>query len=98
VLIELKTHKVTHQDIGQLDMYVRMYDDLKRGKDDNPSIGILLCTETDQTIARYSVLSENKQLFATKYMSYLPTEEELAAEIERQKALLKLQGQQIKQP
>jgi hypothetical protein len=70
-----------------------MYDDLKRGKDDNPSIGILLCTETDQTIARYSVLSENKQLFATKYMSYLPTEEELAAEIERQKALLNLQGQ-----
>jgi predicted nuclease of restriction endonuclease-like (RecB) superfamily len=90
VLIELKTHKITHQDIGQLDMYVRMYDDLKRGRDDNPTIGILLCTETDKTIARYSVLNENRQLFASKYLSFLPTEEELAAEIERQKMLLKL--------
>jgi predicted nuclease of restriction endonuclease-like (RecB) superfamily len=89
VLIELKTHKITHQDIGQLDMYVRMYDDLKRGKDDNPTIGILLCTETDKAMAHYSVLKESKQLFAAKYMSYLPTEEELAAEIERQKTLLK---------
>lgn len=92
VIVELKTHKVTHQDIGQLDMYVRMYDDLKRGKDDNPTIGILLCTKTDTTIARYSVLNESKQLFATKYMAYLPTEEELVAEIERQKTLLNLQG------
>ena len=90
VLIELKTHKITHQDIGQLDMYVRMYDDLKRAKDDNPTIGILLCTETDKTIARYSVLNENRQLFTSKYLSYLPTEEELAAEIERQKILLHL--------
>ncbi len=90
VLIELKTHKITHQDIGQLDMYVRMYDDLKRGKDDNPTIGILLCTETDKTIAHYSVLKENKQLFATKYMTYLPTEDELVAEIERQKNTFKL--------
>ena len=89
VLIELKTNKITHQDIGQLDMYVRMYDDLKRGNDDNPTIGILLCTETDKTIARYSVLNENRQLFASKYLSYLPTEEELVAEIERQKTLLK---------
>ena len=91
VLIELKTHKITHQDVGQLDMYVRMYDDLKRGPDDNPTIGILLCTETDKTIARYSILSESKQLFASKYLPYLPTEEELVAEIERQKTLLKLQ-------
>jgi len=91
VLIELKMHKITHQDIGQLDMYVRMYDDLKRGADDNPTIGILLCTETDKTIARYSVLNENRQLFASKYLLYLPTEEELAAEIERQKIMLKLQ-------
>jgi len=90
VLIELKTHKVTHQDVGQLDMYVRMYDDLKRRDGDNPAIGILLCTETDSTIARYSVLNENKQLFASKYLPYLPTEEELATEIERQKTLLKL--------
>jgi predicted nuclease of restriction endonuclease-like (RecB) superfamily len=87
VLIELKTHKITHQDIGQLDMYVRMYDDLQKTNDDNPTIGILLCTETDNTIARYSVLKENKQLFASKYMPYLPTEEELKTEIERQKEI-----------
>ncbi|MDR1291576.1 MAG: PDDEXK nuclease domain-containing protein [Planctomycetaceae bacterium] len=90
VIIELKTTKITHQDIGQLDMYVRMYDDLKRSKDDNPTIGLLLCTETDKTIAKYSVLKDNQQLFAAKYMSFLPTEEELAAEIERQKVILKL--------
>ena len=92
VIIELKTHKITHQDVGQLDMYVRMYDDLKRRKGDNPTIGILLCTETDKTIVRYSVLNESKQLFASKYLSYLPTEEELTAEIERQKILLKLEN------
>ncbi|GHT44421.1 hypothetical protein AGMMS49965_20000 [Bacteroidia bacterium] len=87
VLIELKTNKITHQDIGQLDMYVRMYDDLERGEGDNPTIGILLCTETDQVIAKYSVLNESKHVFATKYMDYLPTEEELQREIERQKAI-----------
>lgn len=91
VIIELKTNKITHQDIGQLDMYVRMYDDLKRQETDNPTIGILLCTETDRTIAKYSVLKENQQLFATKYMSYLPTEEELIAEIEREKLFIKQQ-------
>jgi len=74
VLIELKTNKITHQDIGQLDMYVRMFDDIKKREGDNPTIGILLCTENDKTIARYSVLNENEQLFAAKYMSYLPTE------------------------
>jgi predicted nuclease of restriction endonuclease-like (RecB) superfamily len=89
VIIELKTNRITHQDIGQLDMYVRMYDDLKRQETDNSTIGILLCTETDRTIAKYSVLKENKQLFATKYMSYLPTEEELIAEIEREKLFIK---------
>ncbi|GBU27407.1 hypothetical protein R84B8_00937 [Treponema sp. R8-4-B8] len=91
VLIELKTNKITHQDIGQLDMYVRMFDDMKKREGDNPTIGILLCTETDKTIARYSVLNENKQLFAAKYMPYLPTEEELITEIERQKEILKIQ-------
>ena len=89
VIIELKTGKLTHQDIGQLDMYVRMFDDLERKETDNPTIGILLCTETDQTIVKYSVLNENKQLFANKYLPYLPTEEELAAEIEREKNVLK---------
>lgn len=90
VIVELKTTKISHQDIGQLDMYVRMYDDLKKPKEDNPTIGILLCTETDRTIAKYSVLAENKQLFASKYMDYLPTEEELVNEIEKQKLILKV--------
>jgi len=85
VLFELKTHKLTHQDIGQLDMYVRMYDDLVKDTDDAPTIGVLLCTDTDNTIARYSVLHDNEQLYATKYMTYMPTEEELRNEIEQQK-------------
>jgi predicted nuclease of restriction endonuclease-like (RecB) superfamily len=89
VIIDLKTDKVTHQDVGQLDMYVRMYDDLKKQPTDNSTIGILLCTQTDKTIAKYSVLAENKQLFATKYMPFLPTEQELIDEIEREKILLK---------
>lgn len=91
VIVELKTNKLTHQDIGQLDMYVRMFDDLERTEGDNPTIGILLCTETDNTIAKYSVLSENKQLFANKYLAFLPTEAELVAEIEREKWVIKQQ-------
>lgn len=91
VIVELKTDKLTHQDIGQLDMYVRMYDDLKRQADDNPTIGLLLCTETDKVVAKYSVLNENKQLFASKYMHYLPSEEELIREIELQKRLFEQQ-------
>ena len=85
VIFELKTHKMTHGDVGQLDMYVRMYDDLMKGQDDNPTIGVLLCTDTDSTIAKYSVLNDSNQLFAAKYMTYMPTEEELRREIERQK-------------
>jgi predicted nuclease of restriction endonuclease-like (RecB) superfamily len=92
VIIDLKTTKITHQDVGQLDMYVRMYNDIKKQETDNPTIGILLCTETDATIAKYSVLAENKQLFATKYLPYLPTEAELIAEIEREKAILNLEN------
>lgn len=72
-------------------MYVRMFDDLERKEDDNPTIGLLLCTETDRTIAKYSVLNENKQLFASKYLSYLPSEQELEAEIEREKNVLREQ-------
>ena len=87
VVVELKTEKLTHQDIGQLDMYVRMYDDLKKQENDNPTIGLLLCTETDRTIIKYSVLNDNKNLFASKYVNYLPSEEELINEIERQKTL-----------
>ena len=87
VIVELKTEKLTHQDIGQLDMYVRMYDDLKKQENDNPTIGLLLCTDTDRTIIKYSVLNDNKNLFASKYVNYLPSEEELINEIERQKTL-----------
>ena len=91
VLIDLKTKKITHQDVGQMDMYVRMYDDMKKSNDDNPTLGIVLCSDTDEDIARYSVLHDNKQLFMTKYKLYLPTEEELKAEIENQKAMFYLQ-------
>ncbi len=88
VIVELKTEKLTHQDIGQLDMYVRLYDDLKKRPDDNPTIGLLLCTETDSVVAKYSVLHDNPQLFASKYVHYLPSEEELIREIEQQKLYL----------
>jgi len=83
VVIDLKTQKLTHQDIGQMDMYVRMFDNLKRGDDDNPTIGIILCAEKDRAIVKYSVLSDSRQIFASKYSLILPTEEELTAELER---------------
>ena len=91
VLIDLKTTKITHQDVGQMDMYIRMYDDLKRGEGDNPTLGIVLCADTDEDIAKYSILHGNEQLFASKYKLYLPTEEELRAEIETQKEMFNLQ-------
>ena len=91
VLIDLKTSKITHQDVGQMDMYIRMYDELKKAPDDNPTLGIVLCSETDEDIARYSILHGNEQLFASKYKLYLPTEEELREEIETQKAIFYLQ-------
>lgn len=91
VLIDLKTRRITHQDVGQMDMYIRMYDELKRGEGDNPTLGIVLCSETDADIARYSILNGNEQLFASKYKLYLPSEEELRAEIESQKAIFELQ-------
>lgn len=91
VLIDLKIGTVTHQDVGQMDMYVRMYDELKKSSDDNPTIGIILCSDTDEDIARFSMLKGNEQLFATKYKTYLPTEEELCAEIKKQKELFYLQ-------
>ncbi len=83
VVIDLKTKKLTHQDIGQMDMYVRMFDDLKRREDDNPTIGIIFCTDKDETIVKYSVLHESQQIFASKYMTVLPTVEELQKEFER---------------
>jgi predicted nuclease of restriction endonuclease-like (RecB) superfamily len=83
VLIDLKTGELSHQDIGQMDMYVRLYDDLRRSESDNPTVGILLCGSKDQSVARYSVLHENTHLFASKYRLVLPSEEELRAELER---------------
>ena len=95
VLIDLKTGKITHQDVGQMDMYRRMYDDLKCTEGDNPTIGIVLCSETSQDIAKYSILNGNEQLFAAKYMPFLPTEDELRREIERQKKIFLLQKNEI---
>lgn len=86
VLVDLKVEQLTHQDIGQMDMYVRMYDELRKSPDDNPTLGIVLCTETDRDVAHFSVLNGSEQLFAAKYMTYLPTQEQLRNEIERQKA------------
>lgn len=85
VLMDLKTEKIAHQDVGQMDMYVRIYDELIKAPDDNPTIGIVLCSETDQDIARYSVMKGNEQLFASKYKLFLPSEEELSDEIQREK-------------
>ena len=91
VLVDLKTTPISHQDVGQMDMYVRMYDERVRSEGDNPTIGIVLCSETDDDIARYSILHDNNHLFASKYMLYMPTEEELRIEIERQKRFFQLQ-------
>jgi predicted nuclease of restriction endonuclease-like (RecB) superfamily len=91
VLIDLKTTQISYQDVGQMDMYVQMYDKLKRAENDNPTIGIILCSETDSDVARYSILSKSDQLFASKYKLYMPTEEELRREIEQQKEFFRLQ-------
>ncbi|TRZ85216.1 DUF1016 domain-containing protein [bacterium] len=85
VLVDLKTGELTHQDIGQMDMYVRLFEDKVKGPDDNPTVGIILCTEKDRTIVKYSVLKENRRLFAAKYKLCLPTEEELQKELERER-------------
>lgn len=89
IVIDLKTNKLSHQDIGQMDMYVRMFDDLKRGKDDNPTIGIILCADKDETVVKYSVLEENRQLFASRYKTVLPSEQELVDELNREKWMVK---------
>ena len=91
-----KNGKIRHQDVGQMDMYVRMYDELIKEENDNPTIGILLCTETDDDIARFSVLHGNEQLFATKYIPYMPTKEELKREIEKQKKYFNYNKSKIK--
>ncbi len=88
VLIDLKVGELTHQDIGQMDMYVRLYEDKCKTQDDNPTIGIILCAQKDETIVKYSVLKDNKKLFASKYKLYLPTEKELSEELERERRVL----------
>ena len=93
VLFDLKTHKLSHQDVGQMDMYVRMYDELVKGETDSPTIGILLCSDTNEDVARYSILHDSDQLFAAKYMTYMPTQEELRREIEQQKEFYRLQNE-----
>ena len=94
VLFELKTGELAHQDIGQMDMYVRMYDELKRGPDDNPTVGIILCSQKDASVVRFSVLNDSEQLFASRYKLVLPTEEELRRELERERAALLEFGQE----
>lgn len=100
LLIDLKMHKLTHQDVGQMDMYVRMYEEQKRRADDNPTIGLILCSERNHTVAKYSVLNESKQLFASKYVTELPSEEELQRELarEREKALRQKETTSINPP
>ncbi len=91
LLIDLKSSQISYEDVGQMDMYIRMYDELKCSEGDNPTIGLLLCSETSKDLARYSILKDSKQLYAAKYLTYLPTKEELTAEIERQKEIFALQ-------
>lgn len=88
VIFDIKRGELTHQDVGQMDMYVRMYDDLKRGAEDGPTVGIILCAQKDESVVRYSVLEGNEQLFASKYQLILPSEEELRAELDRERALI----------
>ena len=91
LLIDLKTSRITHHDVGQMDMYVRMYDNIKRTEGDNPTIGLILCSETSEDMARYSILHDNERLFQAKYLTFLPTKEELTKEIEHQKMIFRLQ-------
>ena len=92
VLVDLKTTKLRHQDVGQMDMYVRMYDEMMCPQGHNPTIGILLCADTDEDVAHYSVLNGSDQLYAAKYLTYMPTKEELRREIEQQKEFFRLQN------
>ncbi|MCF6211044.1 MAG: PDDEXK nuclease domain-containing protein [Gammaproteobacteria bacterium] len=91
LLVDLKLGKLNHQDVGQMDTYVRIYDEQRRGDDDNPTIGLILCSEKSEAVAKYSVLTESKQLFASKYLPYLPSEEELREELKRERQLIQVQ-------
>lgn len=87
VLIDIKRGELTHQDIGQMDMYVRMYDELRKDDSDKPTVGLILCTGADESVVHFSVMEENKQLFASEYSVVLPNEAELRAELEQEKCL-----------
>lgn len=91
VLVDLKTTKVSYEDVGQMDMYLKLFDTYKRTEGDNPTIGIILCSETNADVARFSTLASNKQMYATKYLTYMPSKEVLAREIEQQKEIFRLQ-------
>ena len=91
LLIDLKMGELSHQDVGQMDGYVRLFDDLFTVDDDNPTIGLILCTEKNEAVAKYSVLRDRRQIFASRYMLYLPTEEELTRELTRERRLIEAQ-------
>ena len=91
LLIDLKAGELTHQDVGQMDMYVRYFEDKIKQKNDNPTIGLILCTEKDKTIVKYSLLNDSKQLFASKYKTYLPTEKQLKQEIAREREIVEME-------
>ena len=91
LLVDLKIGQITHQDVGQMDMYVRMYDKLKCTEGDHPTVGLILCSDTSEDMAQYSILNDNKHIYQAKYLTFLPTKEELAREIERQKEIFRLQ-------
>lgn len=88
LLIDLKAGKLSHQDVGQMDMYVRMFEDKVKQENDNPTIGLILCSEKDNTVVKYSLLNNSKQLFASRYKTYLPTEKQLKQEIEREREIV----------
>lgn len=94
LLVDLKLGKLKHQDVGQMDTYVRLYDEQRKGSDDNPTIGLVLCSEKSEAVVKYSVLADQKQLFAARYLPYLPTEAELKRELERERMRAVAQLQQ----
>nr|WP_321241314.1 PDDEXK nuclease domain-containing protein [uncultured Tolumonas sp.] len=94
LLVDLKLGKLKHQDVGQMDTYVRLYDEQRKGSDDNPTIGLVLCSEKSEAVVKYSVLADQTQLFAARYLPYLPTEEELKRELERERMRAVAQLQQ----
>ena len=98
LLVDLKLGKLTHQDVGQMDSYIRIYDQHRKGNDDNPTIGLILCSQKSEAVVKYSVLTVSEQMFAAKYLPYLPTEEELRRELERERSLVQQQIEKAKTP